>query len=71
MQKDPQPSKRWIFRNYTQRPQSSSFLGLAYRILNMNPQKEPLWGLWAEESQSKEPESNLADLPNQGSDIAS
>ena len=30
----------------TQRPQSSSFLGLPYRILNMNPQKELLWGLW-------------------------
>ena len=26
--------------------QSSSFLGLPYRILNMNPQKELLWGLW-------------------------
>ena len=28
------------------RPQSSSVLGLPYRILNMNPQKELLWGLW-------------------------
>ena len=30
----------------THRPQSSSFLGLPYRILNMNPKKEVLWGLW-------------------------
>ena len=30
----------------THRPQSSSFLGLPYRILNMNPKKELLWGLW-------------------------
>ena len=30
----------------TYRPQSSSFLGLPYRILNMNPEKELLWGLW-------------------------
>ena len=28
------------------RPQSSSFLGLPYRILHMNPKKAPLWGLW-------------------------
>ena len=27
----------------TQRPQSSSFLGLPYRIQNMNPEKELLW----------------------------
>ena len=33
----------------TQRPQSSSCLGLPYRILNMNPQKELLWGLWVEQ----------------------
>ena len=26
----------------TQRPQSSSFLGVPYRILNMNPQNGPL-----------------------------
>ena len=25
---------------------SSSFLGLPYRILNMNHPKEPLWSLW-------------------------
>ena len=33
--------------NYTptQRPQSSSFLGL-YRTQNINPQKELLWGLF-------------------------
>ena len=30
----------------THTPQSSSFLGLPYRILNMNPKKELLWGLW-------------------------
>ena len=30
----------------THRPQSSSFLGLPYRILNMNPKKELLWSLW-------------------------
>ena len=27
-------------------PHSSSFVGLPYRILNMNPKKELLWGLW-------------------------
>ena len=31
---------------YTHRPQSSSFLGLPYRILNMNPKKELFWSLW-------------------------
>ena len=30
----------------THRPQSSSFLGLPYRILNMNPKNELLWSLW-------------------------
>ena len=30
----------------THRPHSSSFWGLAYRTLNMNPKKELLWGLW-------------------------
>ena len=30
----------------THRPLSSSFLGLPYRILNMNQKKEPLRGLW-------------------------
>ena len=30
----------------THRPQSSSVLGSPYRILNMNPKKELLWGLW-------------------------
>ena len=28
------------------RPQSSSFLGVPYRTLNMNPKKELLWGPW-------------------------
>ena len=37
----------------THRPQSSSFLGLPYRILNMNPTKELLWGLWVVESMAK------------------
>ena len=30
---------------YTQRLHGSSFLGLPYRILNMNPKKELLWSL--------------------------
>ena len=30
----------------THRPQSRSFLGLPYRVLNMNPKKELLRGLW-------------------------
>ena len=30
----------------THRPLSSSFLGLPYRILNINHNKEPLRGLW-------------------------
>ena len=29
----------------TVRPHSSSFLGLPHKILNMNPEKELLWGL--------------------------
>ena len=32
----------------THRPLSSSFLGLPYRILNMNHKKELLRGLWVE-----------------------
>ena len=35
-----------IYEFITHRPQSSSFLGLPYRTLNMNPKKELLWGLW-------------------------
>ena len=31
---------------FTHKPHSSSFLGLSYRILNMSPNKELLWGLW-------------------------
>ena len=34
------------FEGLTHRPQSSSFLGRPYRILNMDPQKQLLWGLW-------------------------
>ena len=30
---------------FTQRPHSSSFLGLPYKILYMHPKKELLWGL--------------------------
>ena len=33
-------------------PRVVPFLGLPYRILNMNPQKELLWGLWAKVSLS-------------------
>ena len=32
----------------THRPLSSSFLGLPYRVLNINHRKELLRGLWAE-----------------------
>ena len=35
-----------LYYNTTHRPHSSSFLGLPYRILNMKPKKELLWGLW-------------------------
>ena len=31
------------YGGYAHRPQSGSFLGLPYRILNMNPRKELLW----------------------------
>ena len=31
---------------HSHRLHSSSFLGLPYRILYMNPQKELLWNLW-------------------------
>ena len=27
-------------------PKVVAFMGLPYRILNMNPEKELLWGLW-------------------------
>ena len=42
-------------------PHSSSFLGLPYGILNMNPKKKLLWGLWVGacagvESRSRSPE---------------
>ena len=39
--------KLWDFwlSGFNQRPQSSSFLGLPYRILYMNTKKELLWGL--------------------------
>ena len=33
---------------FTHRPHSSCFLGFPYRILNMNPKKELLWGPWVE-----------------------
>ena len=33
---------------FTHRPLSSSFLGLPYRILNINHKKELLRGLWVE-----------------------
>ena len=33
---------------FTHRPRSSSFLGLPYRILNLNHKKELLRGLWVE-----------------------
>ena len=36
----------------TQRPLSSSFLGLPYRILNINNKKELLRGLWVLFNQS-------------------
>ena len=40
----PSSSKRTL--DITHRPQSNSFLGLPYRILNMNLKKQLLWGLW-------------------------
>ena len=36
--------------NRTQRPQSSSFWGLPYRMRHINPQKELLWGLRVSQS---------------------
>ena len=36
---------------FTHRLQSSSFLGLPYRILNINHKKELLWSLWVVLSQ--------------------
>ena len=38
----------------THRPLSSSFLGLPYGILSINPRKELLRGLWAESAESIE-----------------
>ena len=38
------PTYRLVF---THMPHRSSFLGLPYRILRMNPKKELLWGLGA------------------------
>ena len=40
------PESSISYQECTQRPQSSSFLGLPYRILYMKPKKELLWGLW-------------------------
>ena len=37
-----------IHRAFTHRLLSSSFLGLLYRILNMNPEKELLRSLWVD-----------------------
>ena len=34
--------------DFTHRPQSSSSLGFIFRILQGNPKKELLWGLWVE-----------------------
>ena len=42
------PSKKGTTMETTHRHQSSSFLGFPYRILNMNTQKELLWGLWVD-----------------------
>ena len=36
-----------FLQGFTHRPLSSSFLGLPYRILNINHKKELLRGLWA------------------------
>ena len=33
---------------FTQRLHSSSFLGLPYKILNINHENEPLWSLWGQ-----------------------
>ena len=33
---------------FTHRPQSSSFSGFIFRVLDGNPKKELLWGLWVE-----------------------
>ena len=35
-----------MLRSPDEKAPSSSFLGLPYRILNMKPKKELLWGLW-------------------------
>ena len=35
-----------LYNDYTHRLLGSSFLGLPYRILNMNPKKELLRSLW-------------------------
>ena len=40
----------------TQRPLSSSFWGLPYRILNINHKKELLWGLWVDTIISPKPD---------------
>ena len=39
-----QPTK--VGDQYRYGPHGSAFLGLPYRILSMNPEKELLWGLW-------------------------
>ena len=42
------------YKTSTHRLHNSSFLGLPYRILNMNHKKELLWSIWVK---SKSPES--------------
>ena len=39
-------SQEWVYLGYTHRLLSSSFLGLPYRIPNMNHKKELLGSLW-------------------------
>ena len=55
--------KRFLLLAFTHRPQSSSFLGLPYIILNMNPKKELLWGLWVHKSSKTQSVSSLGFPP--------
>ena len=55
---------------HTHRPQSSSFLGLPYRIVNMNPKKELLWGLWVNTNRHTRAPSRLPGPATLGEDGA-
>ena len=60
-----EPHAASCLRYFTHRPQSSSFWGFIFRILQGNPKKELLWGVWA--SASSVSPGSIASLRHEGS----